>query len=142
MLRRCLDFKNKKYKKYGGATPPVTVHPAWVSPKYGGDEHGYERFLEYMGPRPPGTSLDRWPNPAGNYEPGNCRWATLKEQRANRREPGRSYGKLTVAQVNEIRAAWDRGEATQIALAARFGVDNTTIHCVVHRKTHRARRVG
>ena len=51
---------------------------------------GYKCWLKYimanLGPKPsPKHSLDRYPNPGGNYEPGNIRWATAKEQRANQR---------------------------------------------------------
>ena len=54
----------------------VSVCTRWLS---------FENFLEDMGEAPEGKSLDRFPDPAGNYEPSNCRWATPKEQRANQR---------------------------------------------------------
>jgi hypothetical protein len=46
----------------------------------------FENFLADVGPRPPGTSLDRYPNPFGSYELNNVRWATPKQQRHNRRD--------------------------------------------------------
>jgi hypothetical protein len=44
----------------------------------------FEAFLADMGECPAEHTLDRFPNANGNYEPGNCRWATMAEQNANR----------------------------------------------------------
>lgn len=73
MKQRCFYIKHKYYFNYGGRG--ITVCERWMN---------FSNFLEDMGERPKGTTLDRI-NPNGNYEPSNCRWATIEEQIKNRR---------------------------------------------------------
>lgn len=76
MRGRCLNSKNQNYKDYGGRG--ITICERWLRPT------GFLNFLADMGKRPKGRSIDRI-DVNGNYEPGNCRWATAKVQSANRR---------------------------------------------------------
>ena len=74
MVARCYNPKNISYRRYGGRG--VRVWRQWLT---------FERFLADMGHRPSsGHSIHRINND-GDYEPGNCKWATAKEQARNRR---------------------------------------------------------
>lgn len=73
MLERCLNPRNKCYESYAGRG--ILVCGRW---------RVFDNFLADMGERPEGMSLDRIDN-NGNYEPGNCRWATAKTQSSNTR---------------------------------------------------------
>jgi hypothetical protein len=75
-IQRCHDKKFMFYDRYGGAG--IRVCRRWREPR----GQGLLNFLNDMGPRPLGKTLDRI-NPRGHYEPGNCRWATAKVQCEN-----------------------------------------------------------
>jgi hypothetical protein len=92
ILQRCFNPRDAWYHCYGARG--ITVCDEWLS---------FENFYADMGDPPDGLSIDRINND-GNYEPGNCRWATRAVQNANRRPTKRKKRRATVA---ELRAYTD-----------------------------------
>jgi hypothetical protein len=74
MIARCSSPHRKDWLNYGGRG--ITVCERWSD---------FANFLEDMGERPDGKTLNRVDNNVG-YEPGNCAWATWFEQNQNRRD--------------------------------------------------------
>lgn len=122
MKERCMNPNSNRYALYGGKG--VKVCERWMV---------FENFFEDMGVRPDGTSLDRWPDRNGMYEPGNCRWATNREQERNRN----TTRFLTIGGVTKSAADWadeagiklctllaridDSGMAPQLAIEHKKG---------------------
>lgn len=97
MIQRCTDENGKDFGNYGGRG--IKVCDAW---------HDYGSFLANMGLKPsPRHTIERIDN-NGNYEPGNCRWATKLEQSNNRR--------------GNIQICWDDNVASLSVAAKHFGL--------------------
>lgn len=107
MKSRCLWPSAKDYHRYGGRG--ITIASAWAD--------DFAAFLRDMGERRPGTTLERIDND-GNYEPGNCRWATKREQAQNRRPCDITRLMITLNGVTKSLPEWSA--ATGIRLATLY----------------------
>lgn len=129
MRRRCFDTTHSRYSDWGGRG--IAVCERWSD---------FDNFLSDMGLKPsPKHSLDRIDND-GPYSPSNCRWATTREQRHNTRTRhvarGESHhlAKLSNDVVSRMRTDWISGLGLDV-LAERYGVNRTTVHRVVTRRS-------
>jgi hypothetical protein len=71
MVVRCENPKHVHHLRYA----KIKIHPPW--------RESFLNFIKDVGERANGTTLDRFPDPSGNYVPGNVRWATPKQQSRN-----------------------------------------------------------
>jgi len=110
MKRRCTDPSSPTYKRHGARG--ITVCQRWL--------HSFADFIADMGPRPSAAhSIDRIDN-EGNYEPGNCRWATREEQMGNTRHTPRFTHQGTTK--------------TLVEWAAHLGINTDTLRHRLMRK--------
>jgi len=92
MIRRCHQPSHQRYRYYGARG--ISVCERWRA--------SFDDFATDMGPRPGAEySLDRIDND-GNYEPGNCRWATKLEQASNKARTRRHCPTCTCAAENSL----------------------------------------
>ena len=114
MLDRCYNPNNPEYARYGGNG--VRVCEQWQV---------FQGFLNDMGERPAGTSIDRFPDKDGNYEPSNCRWATPHEQTVNRK-----VTKLTLEMARQIHTCHEGGESNA-DIARHFGISPCHVSLII-----------
>lgn len=103
MMSRCFNANVPEFPNYGGRG--ITACERW---------RDFANFLADMGERPEGMFIERIDN-NGNYEPGNCRWATDLEQHSNRRD----NFMLTYKGRTACAAQWAR----ELGFKSRFLVD-------------------
>lgn len=93
MKNRCANEKDPNFKNYGARG--IVVCDRW--------RESFAAFFEDMGAKPAGMSLDRI-DVNGNYEPKNCRWATVEQQQNNKR----NNALITVKGVTKTHSQWAR----------------------------------
>ena len=113
MVKRCVNPNDDAWHLYGGRG--ITVCDRW--------RNSFQAYLEDMGPKPEGLTLDRI-NVNGNYEPGNCRWATWKVQRDNQRPKQikkhlTSLGNLSVKEMSKVTGLSDQCLYRRLRLGLR-----------------------
>ena len=109
---RCYNQRNTHFRYYGGRG--IRMCQRWQT--------SVENFIADMGVCPPGLTLERINN-NGNYEPGNCKWATRKEQNANKEKGGNNRPDnvwLACGGLRMIQAEWARTLGVSVYIASKY----------------------
>ena len=118
MIQRCRNPNHQAWSRYGGRG--IVVCERWKE---------FANFLEDMGEAPEGLTLERRNNDGG-YEPGNCRWATRRDQQRNRRS-----SKLAFEDVVFIWIEITENGAGNDHMAKKFGCSERLIDSIRRRRT-------
>lgn len=119
VIARCCSPDRKDWHRYGGRG--IKVCDEWRG--------NFASFLAHIGARPSlRHSIDRYPDKNGNYEPGNVRWATSKEQARNSR-------------MNRI-VDFDGASITLVELAERTGIKRERLAYRLNKGMDAAAAVG
>lgn len=113
MMARCYRTDDRDYRYYGARG--IRVCDRW---------HVFEKFLEDVGTRPAGMSIDRVDND-GDYDPGNWRWATPTQQARNSRRV-----KLTPELAAAIRVVAAAGMKHDL-LASALGIHRVSVDAII-----------
>lgn len=128
MINRCKNHKHKAYKNYGGRG--IQICKRWYK---------FENFYEDMGDRPESLSMDR-KNNNGNYEPGNCRWATRSEQSNNSRPISRGPRPQHWFRAINFYTKEEKKSNNQHEFARKYSLNPKSISKCLHckQKTHKS----
>lgn len=118
---RCYNKNSTGYSLYGGRG--IVMFEEW--------KNDFVSFLNYIGPRPEGMSLDRI-DCNGNYEPGNVRWATPKEQANNQRRTKIIKDGMSMAQYSE-HLGIDYKYLYNLLQMRKLPLDEATARCIAKR---------
>lgn len=117
MLQRCTNPRNNSYRHYGARG--IGVCGRWTG------QDGFRNFYEDMGPRPPGTSMDRV-DPNGDYGPANCRWADKQTQSDNKRNSIPRIEQQTADAISRVstsdKPSYTKAEVLSLLRVLRFNL--------------------